>query len=591
MNTHLLPLAFALATVLTSTARAEADSSAALEWKTEAGGPTARIALELGPDTPGVWVAFFERGDQQVLPLLFAGGKFAAGTVPVANMTELELVADVAGAEPHRALLFARERALGIQGVLAANVYHLLITRDFIDGQDLTKLSEPDQMPAKLKSYLDGFRRLRRLALNYAAQSDQRTREMAEAFGVDARFDRPRLILTSEEWIEIPKEVQESKPAGPFGALTAALEPKVVAETAPTYGVDVLADGVAAGGEYALGFQNARSTWNDLLEGKVIHDATSGERRILTASLVFAQLGRERAEKGIENRILRVRDGDLELLDQREGLWPSAKESIRSFLAEHPDWSILIPEKPVDFYQGERKLYSLYAWFRVHDATGRMIGMLPNGAHGAMTDELARLGGGIRDQALEKIANQAGGGAVKGFFSQVAGMYVAAGGILDGISMTIADPTLLDRGAEAWHEFLGLHAVEYCQQFLEDNASQYDSYSAQLGFWQGALVLIGAVGGRKAVEEGARRAVEGVAGKAKKDLEDWANQQLEQGGEIAGEALDQARSDLLGEYDRFVDGLERARDALETGEEIGERGAEYYRRAEELRRELESFGG
>ena len=588
MSSKLIVFAIAFATFSTSSARADSISSAALEWKTEADGSTSRVALPLGPQTPGVWVAFFE-SKGQVLPFLSADGKLAAGSVPVAAMRSLELVVQLGGGTQQRALLFAKERALGIQAVLPANVYHLLITRDFVDGQNLAELSGTGFLPARLKSYVDGFTRLRRLALNYAAQSDEKSRSMAQAFGVEVSFNRPRLILTSEEWIEIPKEVREKKPAGPFGALSAALEPKVVAETAPTYAVDVLQDGVETHGDYAIGFQNARSTWNDLLEGKVIHDATQGERRILTASLVFSQLGRERAEKGVENRILRIHTSNLDELDQREGLWSSAKQSIRSFLTEQADWSILIPEKPVNFYQGERKLYSLYAWFRVHEASGRMIGMLPNGAHGAMTDELARLGGGIRDQALEKIASQAGGGAVKGFISQVAGMYVAAGGILEGISMTIADPTLLDRGAEAWHEFLGLHAVEFCQQFLEDNASQYDTYSAQLGFWQGALVLIGAIGGRKAAAEGAKRALEGVADKAKQDLEDWANQQLEQGQELAGDALDQARGDLLGEYDQFVDALDRAQNAVDTGEQIGERGADYYRRAEDLRHEIEGW--
>ena len=576
--------------------------SLALEWQGADGkaGRKAFGAVDLAEAArSGLWVAF-KTEKKLSYPGICTGGKFVRAGTPTERMTALELVVTVtsgSGSLTERSVLFSKTRPFGAKTAASENVYHLLVLDDFVDAKNLPASPEKGQAP--LAHWAAPFWRTRRLALNYAAQSDARTREYEAAFGVKARYLLPRLVLAAEQWLDIPEEVRAKKKKRSGGLFGGALDEvsdeiagkkKVVPKKVPVYSIDVLLDRIEATGKYPVGFHAARSAWNDVLEGKVIYEAAGGKRRVLTATIVFSQMRQNISARKSANRVLAVSARTANLLDQCERLWPSVKKDIAAFLKENSDWKVLIPQKPVAFYQGKDPIYAMYAWFKVHPLSGRMIGVLPDSTRGAFSDEMARL----EKSLLTKAAKKVGSGALKGYFSQVAGMYVAAAGILDGIGMTLCDPALAALGGKDWETFLARHALEFCGKFLEEHAHLYDSYAAQLGFWQGAMVLTSAFGGKDAARECAERALDGVANKAVSDAKKYMEGRVKKGKQTAGKALDDTLKKHTPKLRKFVNGVRDVKDHYDKGAEWGKKAGETVNRfnnaMKDFKNELEKRG-
>ena len=584
-----------------SAARAEGTITLSLAWTTaegEAGrtdfGPTALTDVA----GRGVWVAFQAEGDQQHFPGVCVAGKFQRAGAPIEQMKSLELEAALetaAGRTVRRAVLFSASRPMGVKMAAPANVYHLLVLEGRVEAKDVP-VALPEGL-APVAEWTDAFRRTHRLAMNCAVEADAKMREYEEVFRVQARYTLPRMILAAEEWVDVPKEVREA-PKQPSGGLFGGAmeeiadeiggETKVVPENVPVYGINVLADEVEAEGDYTIGFQAARSVWNDVLEGEVIYRATGGKRRVLTSTIVFAQMEKNLAAGRGEARLLMVGPENLARLDECEGLWPAVQEDIGRFLADHPTWRVLIPSRPVTFYQDDKPIYAMYAHFQVNPETGRMIGVLPDASRGAVSDELCRLEQTLLEKASEKVAVEAGGGAVKGFFSQVAGMYVSAAGIIDAVGMTIADPRLAAMSEAEWNKFVAEHALDVCEKFLEDNAALYDSYAAQAGFWQGATVLTSHFGGVDAARRAARNAVEGMANKAMSDAKEYIDDKAKAGKKAAREAADEALGAYSPRLRDAVSGVESAYDHYNQGRELGASAADAVNRFEAAMNEVKA---
>lgn len=532
----------------------------------------------------GLWVALEAEGENQHYPGLCAAGKFQRAGAATEQMKSLEMevvVETSAGRTARRAVLFSVSRPFGVKKAAPANVYHLLVLEGTVEAKDVPE-SLPDGL-APVAEWKDAFWRTHRLAMNYAVEADAKRREYEQVFQVQSRYIMPRLILAAEEWVDVPKEVREAPKKSSGGLFGGALEDvadeiggtkKIVPENVPMYSIDVLLDEVEAKGDYAVGFEVARSIWNDVLEGEVIYRATGGKRRVLTATIVFAQMQKNLAAGAGDARLLLVDSAGLARLDECERLWPVVKEDIGRFLKDHPTWRVLIPSRPVTFYQDGKPIYAMYAWYQVNPETGRMIGVLPDASRGAVSDEIGRLEQTLLEKAAEKVTGEAGGGAVKGFFSQVAGMYVSAAGIIDAVGMTIADPSLAAMDGEQWNKFVADHALDVCQKFLEDNAALYDSYAAQAGFWQGATVLISHFGGADAARQAARNAVEGMANKAVSDARKYVEGKAKAGAKAGREAVDEAAAAYAPKLRDAVNGIERVYDHYNQGRELGTKAAD-----------------
>ena len=554
----------------------------------------------------GLWVAFQAEGENQHFPGLCVAGKFLRAAVAIEQMKLLELEVAVetpAGRAARRAVLFSASRPFGVKRAAPTNVYHLLVLEGLVEVKDVPQALPDGLAPAA--EWKDAFWRTHRLAMNYAVEADAKMREYEQVFQVQSRYVLPRLILAAEEWVDVPKEVREApkKPSG--GLFGGAMEDiadeiggtkKIVPENLPMYSIDVLLDEVEAKGDYAVGFEAARSIWNDVLEGEVIYRATGGKRRVLTATIVFAQMQKNLAAGASDPGpngagapgLLLVDSAGLERLDECERLWPAVKADIGRFLKDHPTWRVLIPSRPVTFYQDGKPIYAMYAWFQVNPETGRMIGVLPNASRGALSDEIGRLEQTLLEKAAEKVTGEAGGGAVKGFFSQVAGMYVSAAGIIDAVGMTIADPALAAMDAEQWNKFVAQHALGVCQKFLEDNAALYDSYAAQAGFWQGAAVLASHFGGADAARQAARNAVEGMTNKAVNDAKKYVEDKAQVGKKAARQAADEALGTYSPRLRDAVNGVESVYDHYNKGRELGTKAADAAKRFEAAMNEVKA---
>lgn len=580
--------------LLTSAAYGDVDGKIGLvmQWK----GPDGHVEQQELGTIPvksilgkGFWVAF-KQEQKGTLPGVFMAGEFVPVSAPIEKMKSLTLVIkyeDMTRSLEEKAVIFSEDRVFGSKKVTPENVYHVLVLADTAADENIRSSFEPSSVAEE--SWRGPFGRMHGLALNYARQSDAKRREFEKVFGVQTRYDIPRLILAAEEWLDIPKEVQKKKKSSNDlfgGALDSVAEeiegkPEVTATKIPVYSIDVLLDEIDANGKYPMGFEAARSMFNDILEGKVIYEASGGQRKVLTASAVFSQLEKNRSVQNTDNRILHVDVNNLAELDKCEQLWPSAKESIKDFLGKQKGWKVVIPAKPVTFYENNKPVYAMYAWFRVHPATGRMVGMLANNMHGAISDEMAKLEGTLIDKAKEAVGEQ--GGAVKTFFSQVAGMYVSSAGILDAVGLTICDPNLANLSDEQWRKFVTMHSLDFCQKFLEDQADTYDSYASRLAFWQGAMLITGDLGGKEGAAECARRAVQSVVDKAVNDAKAGVQKQLgeaKQAAEAEARAIfDEAMDKYAPEVKRFAEGVETLGDVYDKAVDTKGAVEDYNKRA------------
>lgn len=508
----------------------------------------------------GLWIAFQEDGEEH-FPGIFFSGKFESVGMPLSSMSSLTLrvtLQTLSKDITREYVLFSKSSGFGYQLAASENVYSLMILNGYIDHK--SPVSEVDIKALSGKSWLEPFERTRELALNYALRSDSQTRKYEDIFNVQTRYVLPRLILVAEEWLDIPKEVIEKKQksASPFGALDDLAaemsgEKKLVPQKIPTYAIDVFLNSIEANGKYSNGFQASRAFWNDILEANVIYEATAGTRQMITASILFSQLQMNIKTKKSTNHILRVDAENIEILNSCQFLWEPVIKEITGFLTENRDWQVLIPAQPVIFYQEHKPIYATYAWFQVHPTSGRMIGMLPTGSRGATTDEISRLGGVLLDEIGTEVTSAAGDGAARAYFSQLAGLYVGAAGLIDGVSMTIADPSLDAMSDELWKKFLAMHALEFAQQFLEDNADLYDSYTAQIGFWQGAMIWPAGLGGIDVAKEVAKRAAEGVKDKAIADAKSDMMKGLKH--EELDLAFDEAQEKYAPKFEEIVDAI------------------------------------
>lgn len=551
-------------------------------------------------DGHGLYVALQQEKGQN-FPGVSIGGTFVLASVPIEQMTTLELVATINGpGSPvtRRSLLFSKTRPAGSKMASGENVYHLLALGDFVAAKDLPPSLDAKEVPHK--QWVDAFWRTHRLAMNYAVQSDAKTRGYEKAFQVKARYELPRLVLVAEEWLDLSEEVkgEKKKESGGFfgGAMEEvadeiAGEKKVVTKKIPIYSIDVMLDEISAEGKHPIGFQAARSIWNDMLEGGVIYQATEGKRRVVTAAVVFSQMQKNRKAGTSDNRILTVDANSTALLDTCERLWPAVKKEITSFLKGNPDWKVTIPQKPVTFYQDNQPVYALYAWYQVHPESGRMKGVLPNGTRGAFSDEMAVLEKTLIEKAKEKVGSSAGGHPAKVLFSQVAGMYVAAAGVLDAVSLTICNPALADLSDEAWRRFVSFHALDFCQRFLEDHADLYDSYAAQLGFWQGAMIITAELGGVEAARECANKALTSATNKAISDAKAAAEKKMKELEKAAKGEARKAFDEVLEKYaprlKKTIEDLEKTTEYVDQGKGWIDQGTEAVDRFNKAMADLE----
>lgn len=533
----------------------------------------------------GVWVSFRQQGNQTIPEVRFGGHTLALGRA-VEELASLRLFCTYQG-HHYDGVLFGNDKLYGSKRPHVKNVYHLLILDDFVTDQDLTTA------PAGADPAAQAAWRIHQLALNYALQSDRSTRELAGIYQVAAEYRKPRLILVSEEWLDLPKEVQQqAKPRQSGGLFGGAMqdiadeiggETKVEPEYLPTYGVNLLLDEIEADGRLAASFQTARSLWDDLLEGEVVYQATKGMDRQLTATVVFSQLAKNSAQPGNNNGLLRVDRGTLDRLDSVNELWPEAKARISAFLDEREGWFAVLPKAPVNFYAPDGKFqYAMLAWFYVDPVSGRMLGVTPNDAYGSLNEVWNKYEKKALVKAKEAI-DQAGGGpasgAVKSYFSTLAGVYVSTAGLLSGINLTIADPSLANLSEEEWRRFLAQHALDFCSKFLEEQSDIYDSYDTIASFWMGACSMTSRMGGSEAAGKCLVKTYEHLRDKAiddaKKQLDKQLDELKKEGGKIADQAVEEMRDGLAKDVVETLNdtrtaveivgnGLQAANEALDT---------------------------
>jgi|GEM_PF-4343624 hypothetical protein len=332
---------------------------------------------------------------------------------------------------------------------------------------------------------------------------------LEKVYDVTAHYETPRIIMVAEEWIEISEKVKTNKkPKGGGGLFGGALDDvaaeiageksKKVAKLLPTYSISLLADQIEVNGKYPMSFRVARSLWDDILESKVIYEATGTKGRVLSASVVFFQMQKNKAEGKSSNRLLFFDASGLNRLKQISMLWPKAKVGIKKFHTVHKGWLTVLPKDPVMFFDERGKVqYAAYAWFHVDPLSGHIIGVLPREINGGESDArqyIEKKALGLTKKMIEKAAHPATG-VVKTFLSTVAGMYVSSAGVLSGLDLTLADPALANMSDKEWKKFLSLHSMDFCNNFLEEYSDIYDSYETMAGFWMGACAIANRLGG------------------------------------------------------------------------------------------------
>jgi hypothetical protein len=535
-----------------------------LKWTSTDGAQKEKVVIESLPPAEindyCVWLLFQEQEGKLIPVIAYNGSVHSLGT-PATDMQALSLAVEYTDSRNERSLerlLFGENRVLGTRNAHKDNIYCLTILPDVpIDPSSLLQEGIPG---------LDRARALRPAVLNlrYAKESDAFSRETGKVFEVKTHYELPRVLIAAEEWIELPakkKEKPDSSSGGLFGVdLDEEIfgSEKPTPEWAPTYSVDVLLDEIEAQGTYPEAFQTARSLSNDVLEGKIIYQATGAKRRVLTASTVFYQMTKNRLEKGIENEAVVVSQTDPSSLESCPHLWPQAKKEILSFLGANPGWKVLVPRQPVVFFAGDNPAYGMYAWLQIDPASGRMIGVLPTGLHGA-SEEWAAVSEILGKEALSQMKSQVektigSEGGLHGFLSTVAGMYVSSAGILDGVGITMVNSEVDALSDEEWKKFLANHALKFARQFLEDHADIYDSYSSRMGFWAGVAAMTSHFDGEEAARKCLGNAWNDCKEKAINDAKKWIEDKV---GKVKGAARNAVVNEAA---ERFGDKAKQAKE-------------------------------
>lgn len=538
--------------------------SAALEWKDRAGAAgREEFFANLAPTElkDGAFWILFRKVEGALRPAVVVNGEVKTVGPQVTEMAELTVAITCSGGETDKRLtrvLFSGSRVLGPKVPHPDDIYCAsIVTATVTERPSTAATSVPEELRARAR---------RTLALNaaFVADADRYARENEQAFAVRTRYVLPRVLLAAEEWMEIRAE---KKPAsgggGPFGTpldeqIFGGEEPPPA--LAPTYSLDLCLDRIEAEGKHAVAFQTARSLFNDVLEGKIISQATGGKRRILTATTVFGQMERNRQEKGITNETIVVTGSNRGPLDRCTLLWPSARTEIAAFLTANPAAKVVIPRDPVIFFAGKNPAYGMYAWYEVEPESGRLVGVLPSGLHGA-SEEWAALVKILGDESLSRLKEMVGReGGPHAFFGTLAGLYVSSAGLLDAVNLVLANPELAALSDAEWKKFLADHSIAYARQFLEANADLYDSYSSRVGFWGGVAALTANFDGADAARQCLNHAWTDVKARADESAKEWLSgkhdelktgartalldemeHQFGQKGKIARELIDQVR--------------------------------------------------
>ncbi len=437
-------------------------------------------------------------------------------------------------------LLFASDRVMGTRVPRENNIYCLKVIKDLTP---FNEMNIPDGVP---EEFHNAALRTRAMNTLYASESDKYSEKIGKTFIVKTGYAMPRFILSSEEWMELP--VVKKKSSG--GPLSIGVDKIIFGDSEkktaniPVYSLDVLQDDIEAEGEFPVAFQTARSIYNDTLESRVIYQLTEGKRRILSTSVVFGQMMKNRQLRGMENQIIMVDQNNLSAFNNCSDLWPSAKTKILSFLRSHPDGKVIVPRYPVAFFHGDDPLYGMYAWFQVEPQTGRMKGILPTGLHGA-TDEPGIFQTVLRNEVkrrikgkFQKLVPKEGG--IKAYFGGLAGMYVSSAGILEGVTITVANPRIASLSGGDWEKFLASHAIKYSRNFLTAYKDTYDSYSARAGFWGGVAAIVSHFNGKEAASACLENAWQDIEERILDDIRSWiANQLNSETGEATFDALEE----------------------------------------------------
>lgn len=388
--------------------------------------------------------------------------------------------------------------------------------REFEDGELLGAETKTDIRQICGSAWIDVAPR----SSGMAGTSPTTRRDFTFGFRLARECEAP-IALTSDDFVPLFTEEMTN------GEQMVSLESTTLRKE---FAIDVLCNDIKATGQFARGFQAARSAWNDILEGKVIYEADDLRRQVLTASIVFSQMQENIATRNSKNRLRLVSSANHEVLGIESSLDSNLKQQIRRFLDQTDgSWQALIPQQAVMFYDGDQPCDEAFAWFQVQPSTGRMIGMLSNGSHGGRTagrgGNLERLRDNLPGQndnpALPSSAADTGGG---GFFQQLAGMMVAEAGIIDGVAEVMSDSAHASSSSEKMMEFLSTHALDHAQAYLEQHAALYGSNAARAAFWQGAVVLPLALGGREALEKAKEHALNSADfGTLGNEMRDWLN--------------------------------------------------------------------
>ena len=177
-------------------------------------------------------------------------------------------------------------------------------------------------------------------------------------------------------------------------------------------------------------------------------------------------------------------------------------------------------------------------------------------------------------------------------------MYVSSAGVVDAVGLTICDPSLADLNEKVWVKFLTDHSLYFCQKFLEDNANLYDSYSSQIGFWQGAMFITYELGDTQAARECAYKAYKSITDKAIEDTKNYmentfkvVKKSLNKKGR---KALDNGLSQRATNLNKSLKAMEEIKEYHDNGAEWGKKTAEsvnqYNAAMEDLKKKYKKKG-
>lgn len=225
---------------------------------------------------------------------------------------------------------------------LEASRAHMDAIGDSADSEAASEAAAVDGEIGPLAGHLAG--------LAFAAESDALARRIAYNNAVTFAQAIPRIVITSIE-------------GGNGPAWRVALDLRIDEVEAWPY------PGYAT--RAAEHFQSARGIQNTMLEGRFLERVLGFEQTANTADLIAGVEGGQAA-------MLLLAAGQEAQLGRIEGLSPYARRMISESLSRGRE--IVIPPRPVQFAGRAR-----FGWWERDPATGRVVGVMDDGLHQAMT--------------------------------------------------------------------------------------------------------------------------------------------------------------------------------------------------------------